>query len=77
MVLLILNSVYGSEFENYTSIADSKVLTEKNIDLIYRGANPVRLISCIPNNFAGKLSEKIRNQVVGDLIECRKSKWQT
>lgn len=66
MILSVLNSVYGEEFGSYTYIADCKVLTEKNLEQIYCGTNPVQLISCIPDNFAGKLSEKLRNQAYLD-----------
>lgn len=70
LMLSTLNSVYGSEFEKYTYIADCKVLTEKNIEQIYHCTNPVRLISCVPDNFAGKLSEKCRDQAYLD------NKWE-
>ena len=66
MMLSVLNSVYGDEFGSYTYIADCKVLTEKNLNLIYDGSNPVRFISCIPDNFGGKLSEKSRYQAYSD-----------
>jgi len=66
MMLSVLNSVYGEEFGSYTYIADCKVLTEKNLKLIYEEPNPVRFISCIPDNFSGKLSEKLRNQAYLD-----------
>ena len=66
MILSVLDSVYGEEFGSYTYIADCKVLTEKNLDQIYSRRNPVRFISCIPDNFGGKLSEKSRNQAYLD-----------
>lgn len=60
LMLSALQSVYGDEFGDYTYIADCKVLTEKNLKLIYKGRNPVKIISCLPDNFGGKLSEKMR-----------------
>lgn len=66
MILSVLNSVYGEEFGNYTYIVDCKVLTEKNRDQIYSGRSPVKLISCIPDNFGAKLSEKSRNKAYLD-----------
>lgn len=66
MILSVLNTVYGEEFGSYTYIADCKVLTEKNLNQIYSGRSPVRFISCIPDNFSGKLSEKSRNQAYQD-----------
>ena len=62
LMISALQSVYGDEFRDYTYIADCKVLTEKNLTLIYKGGNPVKLISCLPDNFGGKLSEKMRIQ---------------
>lgn len=66
MMLSALNSLYGEEFGSYTYIADCKILTEKNLDQIYSGRNPVKFISCIPDHFGGKLSEKSRNQAYMD-----------
>lgn len=66
MMLSVLNSVYGDDFGSYTYIADCKVLTENNLKEIYKGQNPVRFITCIPDNFGGKLSEKSRNQAYMD-----------
>ena len=66
MILSILKTVYGEEFGSYIYIADCKVLTETNLNLIYDGPNPVRFISCIPDNFGGKLAEKSRIQAYSD-----------
>lgn len=60
LVLSALQSVYGDEFGDYTYIADCKILMEKNLKLNYKGRNPVKINSCLPDNFGGKLSEKIR-----------------
>ncbi len=60
LVLSALQSVYGDECGNYTYIADCKVLTEKNLNVIYMGSNPLKIISCLSDNFGGKLSEKMR-----------------
>jgi len=60
MMIKILQEVYGDEFCRYTYIADSKMLNKKNLDLISRDDKPVKIISRIPENFAGKLAEKIR-----------------
>ncbi|MCX6674511.1 MAG: IS1634 family transposase [Methanothrix sp.] len=60
MMIKILQEVYGNEFCRYTYIADSKMLNKKNLDLISRDDKPVKMISRIPENFAGKLAEKIR-----------------
>ena len=62
MMIKILREVYGDDFCRYTYIADSKMLNKKNLDLISRDDKPVKIISRIPENFAGKLAEKIRIQ---------------
>lgn len=66
MILSVLNSVYGDDFGSYTYIADCKVLTKMNLDQIYEGSNPVRFITCIPDNFGSKLAEKSRIQAYSD-----------
>lgn len=63
LMISALQSVYGDEIGEYIYIADCKVFTEKNLKLIYKGAksgNPVKIISCLPDNFGGKLFEKMR-----------------
>ena len=60
MMIKTLREVYGDEFKRYTYIADSKLLNKKNLTLISRDAEPVKLISKIPENFSGKLAEKTR-----------------
>jgi transposase len=70
MMIKTLQKVYGDEFYRYTYIADSKVLNKKNLDLISCDAKPVKIISRIPENFAGKLAEKIRIQAY------EKQEWQ-
>ena len=62
MMIKTLQEVYGDDFSRYTYIADSKMLNKKNLDLISRDDKPVKIISRIPENFAGKLAEKIRIQ---------------
>jgi len=62
MMIKILQEVCGDEFCRYAYIADSKMLNKKNLDLISRDDKPVKIISRIPENFAGKLAEKIRIQ---------------
>ncbi|MGV8108694.1 IS1634 family transposase [Methanospirillum sp.] len=74
LMISTLQSVYGDEFGEYTYIADCKVLTEKNLKLIYKGVksgNPVKIISCLPDNFGGKLSEKMRK------IAYLENNWET
>ena len=60
MMIQTLQEVYGDEFKRYTYIADSKLLNKKNLTLISSDVEPVKLISKIPENFSGKLAEKIR-----------------
>ncbi|TFH50503.1 MAG: IS1634 family transposase [Methanothrix sp.] len=60
MMIKTLQEIYGDEFYRYTYIADSKLLNKKNLELISCDAKPVKIISRIPENFAGKLVEKIR-----------------
>ena len=70
MMIKTLQEVYGYEFCHYTYIADSKLLNKKNLELIFCGAKPVKIISRIPENFSGKLAEKIRIQAY------EKQEWQ-
>ena len=60
MMIQTLKEVYGDEFKRYTYVADSKLLTEKNLTLISNDDVPVKIISKIPENFSRKLAEKIR-----------------
>jgi transposase len=62
MMIKTLQEVYGEEFSRYTYIADSKLLNKKNLTQICLDAEPVKIISKIPENFAGKLAYKIRIQ---------------
>jgi transposase len=62
LTIKTLQEVYGEEFSLYTYIADSKMLNKKNLELVSRDNKPVKIISRIPENFAGKLAEKIRVQ---------------
>jgi len=62
LMIKALQEVYGDEFGRYTYIADSKMLNKKNLDLVSRDDKPVKIISRIPENFSGKLAEKIRIQ---------------
>jgi transposase len=71
LMLSALQSVYGDECGNYTYIADCKVLTEKNLNVIYMGSNPLKIISCLPDNFGGKLSEKMRKNAYDE------NKWES
>ena len=66
LMLSALQSVYGDEFGDYTYIADCKVLTEKNLKQIYKGRNPVKIISCLPDYFGGKLSEKMQKSAYNE-----------
>jgi transposase len=59
LMLSAFQSVYGNEFGDYTYIADCNVLTEKNLKLIYKGRNPVKIISCLPDNFGGNLTHSV------------------
>ncbi len=71
LMLSALQSVYGDEFRDYSYIADCKVLTEKNLKLIYKGRNPLKIISCLPDYFGGKLSEKMRKHAYD------KNEWES
>jgi transposase len=66
-----LQEVFGKEFYKYTYIADSKLLTQKNIELIYRNAKPVNIISRLPENFAGKIAKNVRT------LAYERQEWQT
>jgi len=61
LMLQTLQKVYGDEFNKRTYIADSKLLNKKNLELIYGKGKPVKIISRIPENFAGKLASKTRH----------------
>ena len=71
LMIKALQEVYGDEFSRYTYIADSKMLNKKNLDLISRYDKPVKIISRIPENFAGKLAEKIR------ILAYEKREWKS
>lgn len=71
LMIKALQEVYGDEFSRYTYIADSKMLNKKNLDLISRYDKPVKIISRIPENFAGKLAEKIR------ILAYEKQEWKS
>jgi len=71
LMLSAVQSVYGDECGNYMYIADCKVLTEKNLKVIYMGKNPLKIISCLPDNFGGKLSEKMRKNAYDE------NKWDS
>jgi len=66
LMIQTLKEVYGDDFKQYTYIADSKLLNKKNLDLIYSDAEPVKIISKIPESFSGKLAAKIRSQAYKD-----------
>lgn len=71
MMIKTLQEVYGDEFYRYTYIADSKMLNKKNLDLVFCDDKPVKIISRIPENFAGKLAEKIRT------LAYEKQEWKS
>ena len=71
MMIKTLQEVYGDEFYRYTYIADSKMLNKKNLDLVFCDDKPVKIISRIPENFAGKLAEKIR------ILAYEKQEWKS
>jgi transposase len=71
MMIKTLQEVYGDEFYRYTYIADSKMLNKKNLDLVFRDDKPVKIISRIPENFAGKLAEQIR------ILAYEKQEWKS
>ncbi len=66
LMLKTLQAVYGDEFHRYFYIADSKVLTKKNLTVISDTARPVKIISRIPENFDNKLAGRIRKQAYED-----------
>ena len=70
MMIKTLQAVYGEEFSRYTYIADSKLLNKKNLTQICLDAEPVKIISKIPENFAGKLAYKIR------ILAYEKPEWR-
>jgi len=59
--LTALQEIFGDEFRSHTYIADSKLLTRPNMEVLNRKGAEVRFISHIPSNFAGKLSEKYKS----------------
>jgi transposase len=65
-----LLEVFGEDFYKYTYIADSKLLTKKNVAFVYCNAKPLRIISRIPENFAKKLAENIR------ILAYERHEWQ-
>ena len=71
MMIKTLQEIYGDEFYRYTYIADSKLLNKKNLELISCDAKPVKIISRIPENFAGRLAEKIR------ILAYEKQEWKS
>ncbi len=71
LMIKTLQEVYGDEFYRYTYIADSKMLNKKNLDLVFCDDKPVKIISRIPENFAGKLAEKIR------ILAYEKQEWKS
>ena len=71
MMIKTLQEVYGDEFYRYTYIADSKMLNKKNLNLVFLDDKPVKIISRIPENFAGKLAEKIR------ILAYEKQEWKS
>jgi transposase len=71
MMIKTLQEVYGDEFYRYTYIADSKMLNKKNLDLVFCDDKPVKIITRIPENFAGKLAEKIR------ILAYEKQEWKS
>jgi len=70
VMIKILKEVFGDKFHRYTYIADSKLLNKKNLELILCSDKPLKIISRIPENFAGKLAERIRN------LAYEKQEWQ-
>ena len=59
-MLSLLQSVYGSELQKYTYIADSKLMTKENLLALTQGEFPISFISRLPSNFSNKLSERMK-----------------
>ena len=57
-----LHLVYGSEFQKYVYIADSKLLNDPNVQVLLQGDHPIPFISRIPQNFHKKLCEKVKTK---------------
>ncbi len=66
LMIKTLQAVYGDEFHRYFYIADSKLLTKKNLAVISNTARPVKIITRIPENFDNKLAGRIRKQAYAD-----------
>ncbi|HWQ42507.1 MAG TPA: IS1634 family transposase [Desulfosporosinus sp.] len=65
-VILKLKQIFGPDFTKYIYIADSKLLTQPNFELLTKGDHPIRFISRIPENFHKKIAEKIRVQAFAE-----------
>ncbi|HIJ05883.1 IS1634 family transposase [Methanocalculus sp.] len=59
--LAVLQEIFGDEFRSHTYIADSKLLTRPNMEILNRKGAEVRFISHIPSNFASKLADKYKS----------------
>lgn len=59
--LNFLQMLYGPEFREYTYIADAKLLTKPNMEVINRAGSEVRFISRVPSSFAENLAAKYRS----------------
>ena len=66
LMLKTLQAVYGDEFHRYFYIADSKLLTKKNLAVISDAAKPVKIISRVPESFNNKQAERTRKQAYTD-----------
>ena len=69
-MLKILQEVYGDEFYKHTYVADSKLLTRKNMVFVYSSVKPINIISKLPESFGGKLAKNIR------AIAYERQEWQ-
>lgn len=59
--LKFLKTLYGPEFNEYTYIADAKLLTKPNMEVMNRPGSEVRFISRVPSSFAENLAAKHRS----------------
>lgn len=59
--LNFLQKLYGPEFREYTYIADAKLLTKPNMEVINRPGSEVRFISRVPASFAENIAAKYRS----------------
>ncbi len=77
-----LQNLLGDNRNDYTFIADSKLVNKKNLELIFEDESPIKFISSCPSSFSSKIAEKTRKEAyllnnwedIGICCENEKSK---